>query len=193
MLCTTTIFISAWALAPSIVFDPLRPAPRRSVLLRVHSRTACLTPNRGGHMVLREADMNHLRVAAMRPVWRCTCCAASGYSRRRSARGSGRFGNQYSGGLMHRRIIMPMCLALCAAMLFSALSVMAQVNTATLSGTVMDPQGLGVKGRHGHSGKLRHRRATNRRSRRHRPLQHRGSASWKLQSDRRWRRGLRQI
>ncbi len=47
---------------------------------------------------------------------------------------------------MHRRIIMPVWLALCAAMLFSALSVMAQVNTATLSGTVMDPQGLGVKG-----------------------------------------------
>src|SRR5450755_123406 len=47
---------------------------------------------------------------------------------------------------MHRRIIMPMWLALCAAMLFSALSVMAQVNTATLSGTVTDPQGLGVKG-----------------------------------------------
>ena len=47
---------------------------------------------------------------------------------------------------MHRRIIMRKCLALCAAMLFSALSVMAQVNTATLSGTVIDPQGLGVKG-----------------------------------------------
>ncbi len=47
---------------------------------------------------------------------------------------------------MYRRIIMRTCFALCALILFSALSVVAQVNTATLSGTVMDPQGLGVKG-----------------------------------------------
>lgn len=47
---------------------------------------------------------------------------------------------------MYRRIIMRTCFAQCALILFSVMAVVAQVNTATLSGTVMDPQGLGVKG-----------------------------------------------
>jgi Carboxypeptidase regulatory-like domain/TonB dependent receptor len=47
---------------------------------------------------------------------------------------------------MHRRISMRMCLALCTVVLCFAFSTAAQVNTATLSGTILDPQGLGVKG-----------------------------------------------
>jgi hypothetical protein len=47
---------------------------------------------------------------------------------------------------MHRRILMRMCLALSTVMLFFVISAAAQVNTATLSGTVVDPQGLGIKG-----------------------------------------------
>src|SRR6202030_1817031 len=45
---------------------------------------------------------------------------------------------------MQRRIFM--CLVLCAVMLCLASSAAAQVNTATLTGTIRDPQGLGVKG-----------------------------------------------
>jgi hypothetical protein len=41
---------------------------------------------------------------------------------------------------------MRMCLALCAVLLCFAVSTLAQVNTATITGTVTDPQGLGVKG-----------------------------------------------
>jgi len=47
---------------------------------------------------------------------------------------------------MQRRIFMRMCLILCAVMLCFASSAAAQVNTATLTGTIRDPQGLGVKG-----------------------------------------------
>ncbi len=50
------------------------------------------------------------------------------------------------GDFMHRRIAMRMCLALCAVLLCFAASTLAQVNTATITGTVTDPQGLGVKG-----------------------------------------------
>ncbi|MEQ1474233.1 MAG: carboxypeptidase regulatory-like domain-containing protein, partial [Candidatus Acidiferrum sp.] len=47
---------------------------------------------------------------------------------------------------MHRKIIMRMCFVLFAFISCCALSTAAQVNTATISGTVVDPQGLGVKG-----------------------------------------------
>src|ERR1700730_4752168 len=47
---------------------------------------------------------------------------------------------------MHRGILMRMCFVLCAVMLCFASSAAAQVNTATLTGTIRDPQGLGVKG-----------------------------------------------
>jgi hypothetical protein len=47
---------------------------------------------------------------------------------------------------MQRRIFMRMCLVLCAVMLCFASSAAGQVNTATLTGTIRDPQGLGVKG-----------------------------------------------
>jgi hypothetical protein len=47
---------------------------------------------------------------------------------------------------MHRRILMRMCFVLCAVMLCLVSSAAAQVNTATLTGTIRDPQGLGVKG-----------------------------------------------
>src|SRR6202045_5174811 len=47
---------------------------------------------------------------------------------------------------MHRRILMRIYFVLCAVTLCFASSAAAQVNTATLSGTVRDPQGLGVKG-----------------------------------------------
>src|SRR6202163_3818672 len=46
---------------------------------------------------------------------------------------------------MQRRIFMRMCLVLCAVMLCFASSAAAQVNTATLTGTIRDPQGLGVR------------------------------------------------
>src|ERR1700719_3902509 len=45
---------------------------------------------------------------------------------------------------MQRRIFM--CLVLCAVMLCLASSAARQVNPATLTGTIRDPQGLGVKG-----------------------------------------------
>jgi hypothetical protein len=47
---------------------------------------------------------------------------------------------------MHRRILMRMYFVTCAVMFCFASSAAAQVNTATLSGTIQDPQGLGVKG-----------------------------------------------
>src|ERR1700676_1033616 len=47
---------------------------------------------------------------------------------------------------MHRRILMRMCFVLCAVMLCFLNFAAAQVNTADLSGTIRDPQGLGVKG-----------------------------------------------
>src|ERR1700736_1180053 len=47
---------------------------------------------------------------------------------------------------MHRRIFMRICFVLCAVMLCFANFTAAQVNTADLSGTIRDPQGLGVKG-----------------------------------------------
>ena len=47
---------------------------------------------------------------------------------------------------MHRRILMRIYFVLCAVTLCFASSAAAQVNTATLSGTARDPQGLGVKG-----------------------------------------------
>jgi hypothetical protein len=47
---------------------------------------------------------------------------------------------------MHRKILVRMCLALSAVILCFCTAASAQVNTATISGTVVDPQGLGVKG-----------------------------------------------
>ena len=47
---------------------------------------------------------------------------------------------------MHRKIFVRMCLALCVVVLYLSVAAKAQVNTATISGTVVDPQGLGVKG-----------------------------------------------
>ena len=47
---------------------------------------------------------------------------------------------------MHRKIFVRMCLALCSVILCLSVVTKAQVNTATISGTVVDPQGLGVKG-----------------------------------------------
>src|SRR6202162_4366900 len=47
---------------------------------------------------------------------------------------------------MHRRILMRVYFVLCAVMFCFASSAAAQVNTATLTGTIRDPQGLGVKG-----------------------------------------------
>src|ERR1700676_504324 len=47
---------------------------------------------------------------------------------------------------MHRRILMRMCFVLCAVMLCFLNFAAAQVNTADLSGTIRDPQGLGVGG-----------------------------------------------
>jgi protocatechuate 3,4-dioxygenase beta subunit len=47
---------------------------------------------------------------------------------------------------MNSRIVMRMCFVLCAVMLCFASSAPAQVNTATLTGTILDPQGMGVKG-----------------------------------------------
>src|ERR1700686_3496939 len=47
---------------------------------------------------------------------------------------------------MHRRIFMRTYFVLCAVMLCLVSSAAAQVNTATLTGTIRDPQGLGVKG-----------------------------------------------
>jgi hypothetical protein len=47
---------------------------------------------------------------------------------------------------MHRRILMRTYFVVCAVMFCFASSAAAQANTATLSGTIQDPQGLGVKG-----------------------------------------------
>ena len=47
---------------------------------------------------------------------------------------------------MHRKILVRMCLVLFAVILCFSAAANAQVNTATISGTVVDPQGLGVKG-----------------------------------------------
>src|SRR6202790_3910146 len=47
---------------------------------------------------------------------------------------------------MHRRILMRMYFVLCAVMLCFTNFAAAQVNTADLTGTIRDPQGLGVKG-----------------------------------------------
>src|SRR6266566_3963388 len=62
-------------------------------------------------------------------------------------------------------------------------TVSAQVNTATLSGTVFDPQNLAVR-RKTNPDQRGHRGNAYRGHRRRRPLQPRGSAPWALRNNR---------